>query len=113
MGSFNALDSVLDFDNQLSEKYEQDKQYSYEKRGQKTIKQKSAEFSEAYHKMLNGMVERRLRLSITTVGDLWFSAWVDAGQPVLEGMQESENPFVEEIKIDYKITPDDARGHTR
>jgi hypothetical protein len=62
--------------------------------------------------MLNGMVERRLRLSITTVGDLWFSAWVDAGQPVLEGMQESENPFVEEIKIDHKITSDDARGHT-
>lgn len=62
--------------------------------------------------MLNGMVERRLRLSITTVGDLWFSAWVDAGQLVLEGMQESENPFVEEIKIDHKITSDDARGHT-
>ena len=39
-------------------------------------------------------------------------AWVDAGQPVLEGMQESENPFVEEIKIDHKITSDDARGHT-
>ncbi len=30
---------------------------------------------------------------------------------VLEGMQESENPFVEEIKIDHKLTSDDARGH--
>jgi hypothetical protein len=110
-GSFNALDSVLGFDKQLSVEYEQDKQYAYEKRGQKTIKQKSAEFSEAYHIMLNGMVERRLRLSITTVGNLWYSAWIDAGQPILEGMKESETPFLEEIKIDHKITKEDARGH--
>ena len=57
------------------------------------------------------MVEKRLRLLINTVGYLWFSAWVDAGQQVLEGMQENENPFVEEIKIDHKITLDDARRH--
>tara|TARA_B100000767_G_scaffold242687_1_gene239870 strand:+ start:222 stop:341 length:120 start_codon:yes stop_codon:yes gene_type:complete len=37
---------------------------------------------------------------------------VDAGQLVLKGMQESENPFVEDIKIDHKITSDDAREHT-
>jgi hypothetical protein len=110
-GSFNALDSVLLFEKQLSLEYEQDKQYSYEKRGQKTIKQKSAEFSAAYHTKLNGMVERRLRLSISAVGNLWYSAWVDAGQPILEGMKASSNPFVEEIKIDKKITSDDARGH--
>lgn len=51
-GSFNALDSVLDFDKVLSAEYEQDKKYSYEKRGQKTIKQKSTEFSTTYHVML-------------------------------------------------------------
>ena len=109
--SFNALDSVLLFDKELSQEFEQDKQYSYEKRGSKTIKVKSAEFSAAYHTKLNGMVERRLRFSIKAIGNLWYSAWVDAGQPILEGMQESENPFVEEINIDYKITTDDARGH--
>ena len=109
--SFNALDSVLLFDKELSQEFEQDKQYSYEKRGSKTIKVKSAEFSAAYHTKLDGMVERRLRLSIKAIGNLWYSAWVDAGQPILEGMQASENPFVEEINIDYKITTDDARGH--
>ena len=109
--SFNALDSVLLFDKELSQEFEQDKQYSYEKRGSKTIKVKSADFSLAYHAKLNGMVERRLRLSITTIGNLWYSAWMDAGQPILEGMQESKVPFLEEIKIDYKITKEDARGH--
>ena len=110
-GSFNALDSVLGFEKQLSEEYEQDKQYAYEKRGTQTIKVKSAEFSAAYHSKLNGMVERRLRLSIATIGDLWYSAWIDAGQPILEGMKTSENPFTEEIKIDHKISKEDARGH--
>ena len=57
------------------------------------------------------MVERRLRLSIKAIGSLWYSAWVDAGQPVLEGMKKSTNPFTQEVQIDYKITSDDARGH--
>jgi len=109
--SFNALDSVLLFEKELSQEFEQDKQYSYEKRGAKTIKVKSADLSLAYHTKLNGMVERRLRLSITNIGNLWYSAWADAGQPILEGMQKSDNPFTDEIIIDRKITPDDARGH--
>ncbi|MBC8510666.1 MAG: S1/P1 Nuclease [Cryomorphaceae bacterium] len=109
--SFNSLDSVLLFEKELSLEFEQDKQYSYEKRGTKTIKVKSADYSLAYHTKLDGMVERRLRLSIIAIGNLWYSAWVDAGQPILEGMQKSDNPFTEEIIIDLKITPDDARGH--
>jgi hypothetical protein len=109
--SFNSLDSVLLFDKELSLEFEQDKQYSYEKRGTKTIKIKSANYSLAYHTKLDGMVERRLRLSIISIGNLWYSAWVDAGQPILEGMQKSDNPFNDEIIIDLKISPDDARGH--
>jgi len=109
--SFNALDSVLLFDKELSLEFEQDKQYSYEKRGTKTIKVKSDDFSAADHIKLDGMVERRLRLSITAIGNLWYSALVDAGRPVLEGMQKSSINFTKEIKIDYRITVDDARGH--
>ena len=109
--SNNALDSVFSFDEILSETYEKDKQYSYEKRGTKTINVRSEEYSDAYHNMLSGMVERRMRKSITSIGNLWYSAWVDAGQPILDGMQNSEDPFTEEIKIDHKITKKDARGH--
>ena len=61
--------------------------------------------------MLSGMVERRMRKSIISIGNLWYSAWVDAGQPILDGMKNSETPFTEEIKIDHKITKKDARGH--
>ena len=108
--SHSALDSVLGFEKFLSNSFAKDQQYAYEKRGQQTIKVKSADFSAAYHDKLNGMVERRLRKSVKTIGDLWYSAWVDAGQPILDGMRTSEHPFVEEI-IDKSISKEDARGH--
>jgi len=109
--SYAALDSVLGFDKLLSESFDKDRQYSYEKRGSKTINVRSEEFSDAYHNMLSGMVERRMRKTIISIGSLWYSAWVDAGQPILDGMQNSDTPFTEEIKMDYKITKEDARGH--
>ena len=31
--------------------------------------------------MLDGMVERQMRSSILAIGNVWYSAWVDAGQP--------------------------------
>jgi len=109
--SHNALDSVLNFDKTLAESYDSDKQYSYEKRGSKTINVRSEGYSDAYHVMLDGMVERRMRKTILSIGSLWYSAWVDAGQPILDGMKNSSTPFTEKIKIDHKIKKDDARGH--
>jgi hypothetical protein len=35
---------------------------------------------------MNGMVERRMRKAIFTVGSIWYSAWVDAGQPNLNNL---------------------------
>ncbi len=54
----------------------------------KTIKVKSADFSLAYHNKLDSMVERRLRQSISSIGNLWCSACVDARQPTLEGTRK-------------------------
>lgn len=78
-----ALDSVLLFEKKLTEKINPDKKYSFETRGQSTIKTYSREFSEAYHKMLDGMVERQMLRAIKMTGDFWYTCWVDAGQPNL------------------------------
>ena len=45
------------------------------------------------------------------IGNLWYAACVDTGQPILKGMQKSDNPFTDEIIIDLKIRPDDTRGY--
>jgi hypothetical protein len=82
-----ALDSVLSIEKKLSQEFPSDKKYSYEQRGNTTVPVYSYEFSQAYHKRLNGMVERRMKAAILAVGSVWYSAWVDAGQPDLRKLQ--------------------------
>ncbi len=104
-----ALDSVLRFEKELAEKFAEDKKYSFEERGAMTVRVYSYEFSEEYHEMLNGMVERQMRRAIKMVGDFWFTAWVDAGQPDLNELLEF-SPAEEQLN-DPGETPSNLRNH--
>jgi len=78
-----ALDSVLNFEKILNTSFQPDKKYSMEDRGSQMIKAYSREYAKAYHKMLDGMVERQMRSSILLIGSFWYTCWVDAGMPDL------------------------------
>lgn len=78
-----ALDSVFGFEKQLTASFSEDKKFGYEERNGITTRVYSKEFSKAYHEMLNGQVEKRMKASIKMVGDFWYTCWVDAGQPNL------------------------------
>lgn len=78
-----ALDSVLLFEKELTQKMSDDKKYTIEERNGQMMKNYSKEFSERYNTMLDRQVERQLRASVKMVADFWFTAWVDAGQPDL------------------------------
>lgn len=80
--SHACVDSVLRFEKELSQQ-ELSRKYSFETRAKQTVKVYSYRYSKLYHKMLAGMVERRMRESIHMVGSIWYTAWVDAGQPDL------------------------------
>ena len=82
-GSYLALDSVLTFEHKLSTSFDDHKKYVLEKKGNQLVKNYSLAYAKAYHQQLNGMVERRICLAIQLVGCLWYTAWVDAGQPDL------------------------------
>ncbi len=73
---------VLAEEKQLSERFKE-KKYSFETKGRQTVKVYSREYSKAFHNVLNGMVERQMRGAIKMIGDFWYTAWVDAGQPNL------------------------------
>lgn len=79
-----ALDSVLLFERQLSNSMGEDKKYSFETRGNNTIKTYSYDYSLAYHKRLNGMVERQMINAVKMTADFWYTCWLDAGQPDLD-----------------------------
>jgi hypothetical protein len=79
--SYNAVDSVLKFEATLNAQFDSDKKYSFETKGKKTKKVYSLEYTNAYNAMLNGMVERRMKAAIYTIGSFWYTAWVNAGKP--------------------------------
>lgn len=85
-----ALDSVFNFEKDLTTVLGDDKKYSYETRGAATVKVHSYEFSKEYHHRLNGMVERQMLKSIKMIGDFWYTCWVDAGQPNLDQLIDFE-----------------------
>lgn len=101
-GSHLALDSVLRFEAELTEEIGESRKYIVEQRGNSNVRTYSADFSEAYHKKLNGMVERRMKASIKMIADFWYTAWVDGGQPDLSKLT-IENEEEEKITRNEKI----------
>jgi hypothetical protein len=83
-GSFAAKDSVLEFERDLNKRFDADRKFTYEMKGQTRVRNYSEEYSAAYHRILGDQVERRMRQSIISVGSMWYTAWVNAGKPDLE-----------------------------
>jgi hypothetical protein len=94
-----ALDSVLRFEKILTEKTEEEKKFTIEERNGVTVRAYSRNFSKEYHKMLDNQVERRMKASIKMISDIWFTAWVDAGQPDLKTIPKLEVDPKEEQEV--------------
>ncbi|MCF6241428.1 MAG: hypothetical protein L3J74_08805, partial [Bacteroidales bacterium] len=112
-GSHYALDSVFQMEIDVTKDIGPDKKYSYEQRGATTIRVYSYDFSQEYHRRMNGMVERRLRSAIATVGSVWYTAWVDAGQPDLMKLQHTppSEELVEELhQLDEQYKSGNSKG---
>ena len=96
-----AVDSVFKLELEVTADMDPDAKYSFEQRGNATVAVYSYEFSQEYHRRMNGMVERRLRSAILAVGSIWYTAWVDAGQPSLADLQNTppSAELLEEMKV--------------
>lgn len=93
--SHAAMDSVLLFEKRLTEGFKADKKYSFELRNNMLTRTHSREFSEKYHRMLAGQVEKRMRASVQMVGDVWYTCWINAGQPDLGQLANAEADHVD------------------
>jgi hypothetical protein len=110
-----CVKAVLAEEKQLAEKFKE-KKYSFETKGRQTVKVYSKEYSKAFHKILDGMVERRMRAAIKMIGDFWYTAWVDAGQPDLNLLIDytpSEEELLQRRKEveEWKVKTFKAREH--
>jgi hypothetical protein len=95
----------------LTGEFSSDKKYSYELRNQQTIRVYSRDFSAAYHRELDGMVERRMRLAIRRIGSYWYTAWKAAGSPDLSALSGIViPPEPEEFEPKFQIIDREALG---
>jgi len=78
--------------------------YTLEDRNNIVIKQYSREFINDFNAMLQNMVERNFRKSVLDVASFWYTAWVNAGQPNLDILDDKDflaNQKKEEEELDY------------
>ena len=87
--SHSALDSVFLFERKLSAETNAEKKYGYELRNNILTRSYSTEFSAEYHRLLSGQVERRMKSSVKMVGNMWYTCWINAGQPDLKNLNLS------------------------
>jgi hypothetical protein len=102
--SYRSIDSVLVFERKLNKTFPPDKKYIVIKRGNRNVKDYSLAYCQAYHKALHGMVARRMRSSVLSVGSFWYSAWVDAGQPNLDKLIDHSLTSENKKQIDKEET---------
>ncbi|MCP9750404.1 zinc dependent phospholipase C family protein [Ferruginibacter sp. HRS2-29] len=98
--SAKAADSVLSFERELTREFKDDQKYSFEQRNGTVIRQYSSAFTIAFNKKLDGMIERRMRQSISAIASFWYTAWINAGQPDLKPLVKQK--FSEKESKDFE-----------
>lgn len=81
------VDSTLAIEQRLRDQVPAEQQYCYDERLGRVVRTQCRDYAEAYHRELNGQVERRMTQAVKAIGSAWYTAWVDAGQPVLRSPQ--------------------------
>ena len=113
--SHMLLDSVLGIEKRLSMTYPEDQKYVFEDRGRRGMSTYSREFTLAYEDAMMGMVEARMNASIISVGSMWYSAWVAAGQPDLDRFEQKgvSDSLQAVLKAEAELYRDNQKGYGR
>jgi len=95
-----AADTVLQLEKELSKTFPADKKFSFEERNGIVIRQFSSAYSKLYNEKLKGMIERRMRQSVYAVASFWYTAWVNAGQPDLTKLANTNFTAEDQAEFD-------------
>lgn len=101
--SYARLEKLLKLERNMKKDNPEDKQYVMGNDG-KPLKNKyrqpvhNYEYAHVYHELLDGMVEKQIRLAIQYTADFWYTAWVNAGSPDLS---ELDNESLTERNLPY------------
>lgn len=96
------LNDVLYIEKSLSKTFPSDQQYCFEERLGVNTRTQCQAYAKAYHEAMQGMVEERMTSSIKSIGDVWYTCWVNAGSPDLSQLDNTE-VVIEEIVRDPNL----------
>ncbi len=111
--SHALLPEVLAKELLIKQEFPEDKQFCFDDRLGKTIWTQCPEYSKAYHDSMGDMVESRMQASILAVGSFWYSAWVEAGQPDLEVIENVVLETDQEAKEKLDAATNDGKIYGR
>jgi hypothetical protein len=114
MQSHLAVDSVLRLEYELSYQWGE-KKFGFESKGKQTIKVYTEAYAKAYHDLLQHMVEKQMRSAIQMTGSVWYTAWVDAGQPDIKSLitYKPSAEVIQRRKDELKKWKDEQRAAIR
>lgn len=107
--SYMLVDSVLKLERVATAMHPENK-FSFEARGTQTMEVYSVPFCNDYHRMMENMVERRMRQAIFSVASFWYTAWVNAGQPNLDALGGDIVPDQEDVEIEKAVKSGQMKG---
>ncbi len=88
---------VLRLEKELSMDFPESQQFCYEDRLDQNVRIQCPAYAKAYESALKGTVEKRMQASILAIGSCWYTAWVDAGQPIFDKVSI---PLLETVKFE-------------
>lgn len=97
--SHACLDSVFNMERLAEKQLGESRKYAMVMKGRSPIKTYSPDFVLRYHQLLGNQVERRMERAIQMIASVWYTAWVNAGQPILDGMP------LEALDMDSALLP--------
>lgn len=101
--SHAEVEKVLQLEKELSLTYPTDKQFCFEDRLNQNVRTQCAGYAEAYHLAMDKMVEDRFRIAVKAIGDAWYTAWVDAGQPEAPVFVLTNKKYAEDEELDKAL----------
>lgn len=81
--SHSLVPEVLAREREAKMNVENNQHYCMEERGNQLVRTQCPVLAREYLRLMKGMVEQQWASSIHAVASVWYSAWIDAGEPVL------------------------------
>ncbi|MEP6728948.1 MAG: zinc dependent phospholipase C family protein [Bacteroidota bacterium] len=93
MASHKLADTLLLTEKKLKDSFDTSKIYMKDAAGNILYNKyhdpvHTYEYAKAFHDALNGMVERQLRAAVAATANFWYTAWINAGKPDLNELDE-------------------------